>query len=128
MRDCILSFSLLTSYCILLKHSISPFHNPDQSFVLLFTLSPVLHSFSTQSEQNLLCHIQRTFNHLPFCRRWLDRADGGSTAINGQHGRQSQCAPTLYKLVKKGIVEEYPPLVDSVGSYSSQLEHTFLIK
>ena len=84
--------------------------------------------FSTQSEQKLLCHIQRTFNHLPFCRRWLDRADGGSAAMNGQQGRQIKCVPTLHKLVKKGIVEEYPPLADSVGSYSSQLEHTFLIK
>lgn len=82
----------------------------------------------TPKEEALLKHIKRTFNTLPFCRRWLDRPDGGSFAVNGMNGRQEKCFDTLQELVNKEIVEDYPPLCDVKGSYSSQWEHTFLIK
>ena len=82
----------------------------------------------TKKEEKLLCHLMRTFDHLPFCRRWLDREDGGSTKVNGVKGRQVGYMDALEGLVRKGIVEDYPPLADIPGSYSSQLEHTFLIK
>ncbi|KNB42035.1 hypothetical protein JH06_4901 [Blastocystis sp. subtype 4] len=59
----------------------------------------------SRDEECLLSHITRTFNHLPFCRRWLDRSDGGSFAVNGNKGRQVDCIRTLNGLVKKGIVE-----------------------
>ena len=56
-------------------------------------------------EEKLLKHILRTFNTLPFCRRWLDREDGGSFKINQNHGRQAKCIQTLNQLVRNGIVE-----------------------
>lgn len=58
-----------------------------------------------KEEEKLLCHILRTFNTLPFCRRWLDRDDGGSFAVNGNNGKQKNCIANLNRLVKKGIVE-----------------------
>ena len=33
--------------------------------------------------KKLLSHINKTFGTLAFCRRWLEREDGGSTTING---------------------------------------------
>ena len=56
-------------------------------------------------DEQLLKHIIRTYNTLPFCRRWLDRDDGGSFAVNGNCGRQVMCIDSLNRLVDKGIVE-----------------------
>ena len=33
--------------------------------------------------KKLLSHINKTFGTLAFCRRWLERDDGGSGTING---------------------------------------------
>jgi methionyl aminopeptidase len=33
--------------------------------------------------KKLLAHINKTFGTLPFCKRWLERDDGGSYTING---------------------------------------------
>lgn len=33
--------------------------------------------------KKLLSHINKTFGTLAFCKRWLERIDGGSTTING---------------------------------------------
>lgn len=38
--------------------------------------------------RQLLSHINKTFGTLAFCRRWLERPDGGSTTINGVSGKQ----------------------------------------
>lgn len=38
--------------------------------------------------RQLLSHINKTFGTLAFCRRWLERPDGGSTTINGVKGQQ----------------------------------------
>ena len=38
--------------------------------------------------RQLLSHINKTFDTLAFCRRWLERPDGGSTTINGIKGQQ----------------------------------------
>lgn len=40
--------------------------------------------------RQLLSHINKTFGTLAFCRRWLERPDGGSTTINGVFGQQVQ--------------------------------------
>ncbi len=37
----------------------------------------------SSSAKKLLNHINKTFGTLAFCRRWLERDDGGSYAING---------------------------------------------
>lgn len=34
----------------------------------------------------------------------------------------------LRELVDKGIVRDYPPLVDEVGSQTAQMEHTILLR
>ncbi len=36
-----------------------------------------------QSSRKLLNHINKTFGTLAFCRRWLERDDGGSYSVNG---------------------------------------------
>ena len=33
--------------------------------------------------KKLLSHINKTFGTLAFCRRWLEREDGGSATVNG---------------------------------------------
>ena len=38
--------------------------------------------------RQLLSHINKTFGTLAFCRRWLERPDGGSATINGVFGKQ----------------------------------------
>ena len=40
------------------------------------------------SAKRLLGHINKTFGTLAFCRRWLERPDGGSTTVNGASGGQ----------------------------------------
>jgi len=81
----------------------------------------------TRSKE-LLRHIDNTFGTLPFCRRWLERPDGGSATVNGQNGKQTRYLGALNNLVDCGIVTAHPPLVDIKGSYTSQYEHTFILK
>ena len=38
--------------------------------------------------RQLLSHINKTFGTLGFCRRWLERPDGGSMTVNGVKGQQ----------------------------------------
>lgn len=89
----------------------------------------VVHHRMAKSRQ-LLAHINNTFGTLPFCRRWLERPDGGSAAINGNTGKaqQTRYLGALKNLVDSGIVEAYPPLVDIKGSYTAQYEHTFILR
>ncbi|SCU87114.1 LAMI_0D04786g1_1 [Lachancea mirantina] len=63
----------------------------------------------------LLKTIDDNFGTLPFCRRYLDRI-GEDKYLFG-----------LNQLVKQGIVQDYPPLVDVAGSYTAQFEHTILL-
>lgn len=78
--------------------------------------------------RQLLAHINKTFGTLPFCRRWLERPDGGSTAINGGKGQQTRYLGALKNLVDSGIIDPYPPLVDIKGSYTAQYEHTLILR
>lgn len=80
------------------------------------------------ASKKLLAHINRTFGTLPFCRRWLDRDDGGSFAINGDKGKQTRYLGALNNLVQTGLVQAYPPLVDAPGSFVAQYEHTILLR
>lgn len=68
------------------------------------------------SSQNLLAAINEHFDTLPFCRRWLD--DLG----------QNRHFMALKNLVDLNIVEPYPPLCDIKNSYTSQMEHTILLR
>ena len=51
-----------------------------------------------QSSQRLLSHINKTFRTLAFCRRWLEREDGGSFFSNGTNGRQKKYMGALKNL------------------------------
>jgi methionyl aminopeptidase len=66
--------------------------------------------------RNLLNHIDNVFGTLPFCRRWLD-----------DQGQQRHLL-SLKALVDCGAVNEYPPLVDVKGSFTSQMEHTIVLR
>jgi len=66
--------------------------------------------------KRLLKHINENYSTLAFCRRWLDRAGETSYLRNLRH------------LVNAGVINEYPPLVDSPGSYIAQFEHTLLLR
>jgi len=78
--------------------------------------------------KKLLNHINKTFGTLAFCRRWLEREDGGSFAVHGTKGRQERYMGALKNLCDVGIVFACPPLCDVKGSYTAQYEHTFLLR
>jgi methionyl aminopeptidase len=64
---------------------------------------------------------------LPFCRRWLEREDGGSATINPKGAKQEKYLMALKNLVDTGIVTSRP-LVDIKGSYTAQYEHTIILR
>ncbi|KAK9456213.1 methionine aminopeptidase 1 [Dipodascopsis uninucleata] len=66
--------------------------------------------------KSLLHTIDTHFGTLPFCRRYLD------------HFGEEKYLLALNNLVKNGIVEEYPPLLDVKGSQTAQFEHTILLR
>eukprot|EP00026_Physarum_polycephalum_P006818 Phypoly_transcript_06871.p1 GENE.Phypoly_transcript_06871~~Phypoly_transcript_06871.p1 ORF type:complete len:462 (+),score=121.79 Phypoly_transcript_06871:91-1476(+) len=68
------------------------------------------------SAKNLLSSINKHFDTLPFCRRYLDRV-GETKYLLG-----------LKNLVEVGVVDAHPPLADVRGSYVAQFEHTFLLR
>eukprot|EP01118_Nematostelium_gracile_P005450 TRINITY_DN1728_c0_g1_i1.p1 TRINITY_DN1728_c0_g1~~TRINITY_DN1728_c0_g1_i1.p1 ORF type:complete len:460 (-),score=140.56 TRINITY_DN1728_c0_g1_i1:75-1412(-) len=70
----------------------------------------------TASAKSLLAHINKTFDTLPFCRKWLDNQG------------QTKYLMALKNLCDVGIVQAYPPLVDIKGSYVAQYEHTFILR
>jgi len=78
--------------------------------------------------KQLLQHINKTFGTLAFCRRWLERDDGGSFAVNGNKGKQERYIGALKNLCDAGIVSPYPPLCDIRGSYTAQYEHTLILR
>ncbi|KAJ1514698.1 Methionine aminopeptidase 2 [Coelomomyces lativittatus] len=66
--------------------------------------------------RQLLNTITKEFGTLAFCRRYLDRIG------------ESRYIFALKNLVDCGVVDSYPPLVDSPGSYTAQWEHTILLR
>lgn len=66
--------------------------------------------------RQLLQYIDKKYNTLAFCRRWLDR--------DGQNGYTLG----LKNLCDLGIINPCPPLCDVRGSYVAQFEHTFFLK
>ena len=80
------------------------------------------------TSKKLLSHINKTFGTLAFCKRWLERDDGGSFTINGKEGRQTHYNAALKNLCDVGLVTAYPPLVDIKGSYVAQYEHTIMLR
>lgn len=68
------------------------------------------------SAKSLLRTVTTNFGTLPFCRRYLDRIG------------ESKYLLALNHLVQQGIVQDYPPLCDSIGSMTAQFEHTILLR
>jgi len=66
--------------------------------------------------KQLLNFINKNFDTLAFCRRWIDRAG------------EEKYLLALRNLCDVGIVQPYPPLVDMKGSYVAQYEHTILLR
>jgi hypothetical protein len=54
--------------------------------------------------KQLLQHINKTFGTLAFCRRWLERDDGGSFAVNGSKGKQDRYIGALKVLCDADII------------------------
>ncbi|KAJ9097225.1 hypothetical protein QFC21_004894 [Naganishia friedmannii] len=60
---------------------------------------------------------QKNFGTLPFCRRYLDRIGEKNYLL------------ALNTLVKEGLVDDHPPLVDpEPGCMTAQYEHTILLR
>jgi methionyl aminopeptidase len=78
--------------------------------------------------QKLLTHINKTFKTLAFCRRWLERPDGGSFHTNQLGGKQERYLGALKNLCDVGLVTPHPPLCDVPGSFVAQYEHTFVLR
>jgi methionyl aminopeptidase len=70
----------------------------------------------TNSDKQLMRVIDQNFSTLCFCPRYLERL------------RQTKYEKSLSRLVACGWIEEYPPLTDSVGSYTAQFEHTIALR
>lgn len=68
------------------------------------------------SAKALLNVIDKNFSTLPFCKRYLDRLG------------QEKYLLALNSLVRSGHVDDYPPLMDSPGSYTAQYEHTLVLR
>jgi methionyl aminopeptidase len=78
--------------------------------------------------KQLLADITKTFGTLAFCRRWLERSDGGSATVNGYKGKQERYLGALNNLCEVGLVDAYPPLVDVKGCHTAQYEHTIFLR
>jgi methionyl aminopeptidase len=65
--------------------------------------------------KQLLATIDRNFGTLAFCRRYLDRLG------------EDKYLMALKNLCDMGIVDPYPPLCDTKGSYVAQFEHTIYL-
>lgn len=77
---------------------------------------PKIRKDTPASAKAVLATINRSFGTLPWCRRYLERT-GETGYLYG-----------LQRLVREGIVQEYPPLKDQAGSMTAQFEHTILLR
>lgn len=66
--------------------------------------------------KTLLNTINKHFDTLPFCKRYLDRLG------------ETRYYAALDNLVNLGIVQAYPPLSDVKGSMTAQFEHTIILR
>lgn len=71
--------------------------------------------YLTERAQQLQANIKANFGSLPWCRRYLERAGEDKYLL------------ALNQLIRAGVVEDYPPLVDARGSFTAQYEHTILL-
>jgi methionyl aminopeptidase len=72
-------------------------------------------SLSTK-EKKIFNHIKEKFHTLAFCNRWLDFYN------------IKKYPQFLKSLASVGVIKKYPPLNDIKGSFTSQHEHSIVIK
>uniref|UniRef100_A0A7S0YJQ9 Methionine aminopeptidase 2 n=1 Tax=Polytomella parva TaxID=51329 RepID=A0A7S0YJQ9_9CHLO len=65
--------------------------------------------------KQLLATIDKNFGTLAFCKRYLDRIG------------ETKYAMALRSLCEAGVVDPYPPLCETKGSYVAQFEHTLFL-
>lgn len=80
------------------------------------THSPAASRRGCPQAKQLLNTINKHFDTLAFCRRWLDRLGEDKYLL------------ALRNLCDVGVVQPYPPLCDVKGSYVAQYEHTILLR
>ncbi|KYR00174.1 methionine aminopeptidase 2 [Tieghemostelium lacteum] len=66
--------------------------------------------------RQLFNFINKNYDTLCFCRRWLDQAGEDKHILS------------LKNLCDIGLISPHPPLVDMKGSYVAQYEHTLLLR
>lgn len=72
----------------------------------------------SKQAKTLMKHIDKNYDTLAFCRRFLDR----DNVLEGRYGG------ALAQLCKAGVIDAHPPLCDIKGSYVAQFEHTIMLK
>lgn len=87
-------------------------------YMLNFDLSPsqAMSMARTPGAKSLLNNIRNHFGTLAWCKRYLERTGETKYQLSLKH------------LVDAGVVDPYPPLVDSPSSFTAQAEHTILLK
>ena len=68
-----------------------------------------------KDEKELFDYIKGKYSTLAWCKRWLVEDGFKNVSLPLRH------------MINAGVVEEYPPLADIDGSYTSQFEHTFML-
>ncbi len=82
-------------------------------------------SIRLTSAKSLLKTINKSFGTLPFCRRYLDRI-GESKYLLAVRSLYVDVREVLLSvlqlnhLVSQGVVQDYPPLCDQLGSMTAQ--------
>merc|ERR1712110_820270 len=74
--------------------------------------------------------LRNEFYTLPFCRRWVDRmmrVEAG-LPVDCSNAQTPKHLKELLELVRAGWIRDYPGLSDLDGSFTSQLEHTVLLR
>ena len=73
-----------TIYIYIYIHVLN-FYSPVSKYCIRLSFQGIFHFYALllSSAKKLLGHINKTFGTLAFCRRWLERDDGGSFTVNG---------------------------------------------
>lgn len=69
----------------------------------------------TGQEHKLLAVIKQNYNSLPFNKRWIDELMNSNQTMN------------IFRLSKKGVLKDFPPLYDIDNSFNAQFENTVYI-
>jgi len=88
-----------------------------------------------QSEENVrdknarevLSFIKEKYLGRPFCLRWLAKTDGSGLSVVGSGLSMGKLKFILGTMIKRGILHEYPMLIEKSRAPVSQFENTFVV-